>query len=159
VPAQGLTLGELKREIDERYAVIVDGIEVTPILLERAPRYIFVVGEVRTPGRFVLEGPTTVMQAIALAGGWNVGANLRQVVVFRRTEDWRLIATKLRIQRPLLGKAPCPADEIWLRDSDLVVVPKSSILQANDLIELIFTRGIYGVLPIGYAWDLTPSTL
>jgi len=158
VPAQGLTLDELKREIDERYAEIVVGIEVTPVLTERAPRYIFVVGEVRAPGRFVLEGPTTVMQSIALAGGWNVGANLRKIVVFRRAEDWTLIATKLSIHRPLFGKASCPAGEIWLRDSDLVVVPKSSILQANDLIELIFTRGIYGVLPVSYGWELTQAS-
>ena len=31
VPAQGLTLDELKAEVDERYASIVDGIEATPI--------------------------------------------------------------------------------------------------------------------------------
>jgi polysaccharide export outer membrane protein len=158
VPAQGLTLDELKREIDERYAEIVGGIEVTPILAERAPRHVFVVGEVRTPGRFALEGPTTVMQAIALGGGWNVGANLRHVVVFRRTEDWTLIATRLGIQRPLLGQTPCPADEIWLRDSDLIVVPKSSILQADNFIELIFTRGIYGVIPVGMGWDLSRAS-
>ena len=148
VPAQGLTLDELKREVDERYAQIVTGIEVTPVLVDRAPRFIYVVGEVRVPNRYVLEGPTTVMQAIALAGGWNNGGNLREVVVFRRTEDWRLIATKLDIRGALLGQRPSPADEIWLRDSDIVVVPKMPILLADDFIELVFTRGIYGVLPM-----------
>jgi polysaccharide export outer membrane protein len=86
--------------------------------------------------------------ATALAGGWNNGGNLRQIVVFRRTEDWRLIATKLDLRGPLLGKRPCPADEIWLRDSDLVVVPKSHLLRSDDLIELVFTRGVYGMLPV-----------
>ena len=144
VPAQGLTLDELKQEIDERYAQIVEGIGVTPRLQHRAARYVYVVGEVRQPGRYTLEAPTTVMQSIALAGGWNNGGNLRQIVVFRRTEDWRLIATKLDLRGPLLGKRPCPADEIWLRDSDLVVVPKNHLLRSADLIELIFTRGVYG---------------
>ena len=32
-PAQGLTLNELKRELDERYAVKIEGFEVTPVLL------------------------------------------------------------------------------------------------------------------------------
>ena len=105
VPAQGLTLGELKHELDERYAMEVEGLEVTPVLLTRAPRYIYVVGEVRTPGRFTLEGPTTLMQAIGLAGGWNVGANLRQVVIFRRGDDWRLIATMLDIRETLLRQS------------------------------------------------------
>jgi polysaccharide export outer membrane protein len=148
VPAQGLSLDELKQEIDERYAQVVDGIEVTPRLVERAPRFVYVVGEVRSPGRFVLEAPTTAMQAIALAGGWNNGGNLRQIVVFRRTDDWGLIATKLDLRGALLGERPCPADEIWLRDSDIVVLPKSSLLRADDFIDLLFTRGIYGILPM-----------
>ncbi|MCA9269711.1 MAG: polysaccharide biosynthesis/export family protein, partial [Planctomycetales bacterium] len=147
VPAQGLTLDELKREVDERYARAVQGIEVTPVLVNRAPRFIYVLGEVQTPGRFELTGPTTVMQSVALAGGWNNGGNLRQIVVFRRGEDWRLVATQLDLRGALIGKRPSPADEIWLRDSDIVVVPKSAILRADDFIELVFTRGIYGVVP------------
>ena len=147
VPAQGLTLDELKQEVDERYAQIVDGIGVTPRLLQRAARYVYVLGEVRQPGRFTLEAPTTAMQAIALAGGWNNGGKLRQIVVFRRTEDWRLIATKLDLHSALLGKCACPADEIWLRDSDIVLVPKSHLLRSDDIIDLVFARGIFGLLP------------
>lgn len=147
IPAQGLTLGELKRELDERYRAEVEGIEVTPVLLHRAPRYAYVVGEVRTPGRFLLEGPTTVMQMISMAGGWNVGANTRQIVVFRRGDDWRLLATMLDLRGALYGKMPCPADEIWVNDADVIVVPKSPILVADDIINLVFTRGIYGIAP------------
>ena len=85
------------------------------------------MGEVRNPGRFDLQGPTTAMQSLALAGGWNNGGNLRQIVVFRRAEDWRLLATKLDVRgAPVCASCPSPADEIWLRDSDLVVVPKAS---------------------------------
>lgn len=158
VPAQGLTLEELKLEIDERYARIVEGIEVTPVLLKRAPRYVYVLGEVKTPGRFTLEGPTTAMQALSLAGGWNVGANVRQIVVFRRADDWRLVATMLDLRGALYGKQPCPADEIWLNDSDIVVVPKSPILVADDLINLVFTRGIYGVFPFNTSVNFTNLT-
>jgi polysaccharide export outer membrane protein len=158
VPAQGLTLDELKFEIDERYAQIVSGIEVMPILFARAPRFLYVVGEVRTPGRFTMEAPTTVMQAIALAGGWNVGGNLREVVIFRRTENWQLVATKLDIRAALLGRTPTPCDEIWLRDSDVVVVPKTQVLLTNHFIELVFTRGIYGVLPINGSYNINAGS-
>jgi len=147
IPSVGLTLGELKREVDERYSQVVDGIEVTPTLQERAPRRLFVVGEVAQPGVYAMEGPTTVMMAISQAGGWNIGGNLREVVVFRRAEDWRLLATRIDIRGALYGNSPTPADEIWLRDSDVVVVPKSPIQVADDFIELVFTRGIYGVFP------------
>jgi polysaccharide biosynthesis/export protein len=147
IPAQGLSLSELEREINARYADLVGGIEVTSVLTLRAPRHVFVLGEVRQPGRFTLEGPTTVMQAISMAGGWNFGGDLKHVVVFRRAEDWRLIATKLDLHGALLGKQPCPADEIFLRDSDLVMLPKSSVLLTTDFIDLIFVRGIYGMVP------------
>ena len=52
------------------------------------------------------------------------------------------------------GSAPCSATspartgEIWLYDSDVVIVPKSTILDADDFINLVFTRGIYGVFPM-----------
>jgi polysaccharide export outer membrane protein len=148
VPAQGLTLEELEREVKARYAQIVEGLEVTPILTARAPRFVYVVGEVRLPGRYTLEGPTTLMQAIAMAGSWNVGAQLNHVVVFRRDENWQLMATRVNIRESLLFKKPCPSGEIWLRDSDIVLVPKSPILCADDAIELLFTRGLYGVFPM-----------
>jgi polysaccharide export outer membrane protein len=151
VPSHGLALEELKREVEERYRALVGpGIEVTPVLVERAPRFVFVLGEVTTPGRFTLEGPTTVMQAIALAGGWKIGGNVREIVVFRRADDWHLMATRLDMSGALLGRRPCPADEIWLRDSDIVVVPKSPIQQIDEFIDLVFTRGIYGVVPFQY---------
>ncbi len=158
VPAQGLNLDELKREIDERYAADVEGIEVTPILTLRAQRGCFVLGEVSRPGRYVLEGPTTVMQAIALAGGWNVGANVNQVVIFRRAEDWRLMATMLELRPALLGHQPCPADEIWVADADLIIIPKSKILVVDNFIDLVFTRGLYRVFPFSTSLSFTNLT-
>jgi len=151
VPAQGLSLDEIKREVDARYRDVVTGLEVTPILAQRAPRYIFVVGEVRSPGRYDLQSPTTAMQSIALAGGWNHGGNLRQIVLFRRTEDWGLLATKLDIRGAILGECPSPADEIWLRDSDIVVVPKASSHWCDDALSHVFGRGTRGALPAGCA--------
>jgi polysaccharide export outer membrane protein len=158
VPAQGLTLDELKQEVDERYRFVVEGLEVTPILTKRAPRYIYVLGEVNQPGRFELTGPTTAMQAVALAGGWVNGGNLREMVIFRRAEDWRLIATRLDLRAALYGKRPIPADEIWLRDADIVLIPQSPLRRATDLIDLVFARGINQMVPLAEGLEiLTPS--
>ncbi len=145
---QGLTLSELQVELNEQYQEQIFGIEVMPVLSERAPRYVYVLGEVATPGRFELVGPTTALQAISMAGSWNVGANLRQIVVFRRSDDWSLMATMINLDAALHGKQPCPPGEIWLDDSDVIIVPKSPILVADDFIDLVFTRGIYGVFPL-----------
>ncbi|HIQ21480.1 MAG TPA: sugar ABC transporter substrate-binding protein [Planctomycetes bacterium] len=149
VPAQGLTLDELQQELNERYRQHIEGIEVIPVLVERAPRYVYVLGEVFRPGRYELTGPTTVLQAISMAGSWINGANLRQIVIFRRGDDWRLLATQVDLHAALHGKQPCPQGELWLSDSDVIIVPKGHILVMDDFIDLVFTRGIYGVLPLG----------
>ncbi len=155
VMAQGLTLEELKQEVDARYAQEVEGLEVTPVLLQRAPRYVYVLGEVRTPGRYALEGPTSTMQAISLAGGWNVGGNLRQIVIFRRGDDWRLLATMLDLRGAVYGKTPIPNDEVWLNDTDIVVVPKAPIRVFDDYVSLLFTNGLYQIAPFSTSTNFT----
>ena len=147
VPAIGLSLNEIGREVNARYRMQVGGISVTPVLTTRAPRFVYVVGEVGTPGRFDLTGPTTAIQAIALAGGTTTGGNLRQIIVFRRDQNWRLTATKLDLAGALFGKKPFPSDEIWLRDSDIVLIPKSPILRFSEQINLYLAQTLYSIFP------------
>lgn len=149
VLVQGMTRDEIKSEINLRYEPLVAGIEVQPRLIRQAPRRIFIYGQVREPGLYSLEGPTTVTQALAMAKGINIGGNDRQIVIFRRADDWRLIATKLDLRGAHLGKDPTPADEIWVRDSDLIIVPRTPTKLTNDFVRQVFTEGIYGVVPFG----------
>jgi polysaccharide export outer membrane protein len=156
VPAIGLTLDEIGREVNARYRLYFGGVEVTPILTQRAPRFIYVVGEVNQGGRFELTGPTSAMQAIALAGGFNDGGNLRQVVVFRRDANWQLIATRLDLGGALNGRRPYPSDEIWLRDSDIVLIPKKPIQRLSEAVNQYLTNTIYGIFPqqgIAFSFD------
>ena len=64
-----------------RYATIVDGLGVTPVLRERAPLRVRSRAS-NNSGRDASYIPTTVMQSISMAGGWNNGGNVRQIVVF-----------------------------------------------------------------------------
>jgi polysaccharide export outer membrane protein len=140
VPAHGLTLDELKREADARYRALAPGVEVTPSLVQRAPRYVFVVGEARRPGRYDLTGPTTVLQSLALAGGWNGCGDLGHVMIFRRADDWGLIATRLDLRGAASGQCPSPADDVWVRDSDVIVVPKVSGHWSSNALGHLFGR-------------------
>jgi polysaccharide biosynthesis/export protein len=157
VPVQGLTLDEARREIDARYEATIPGVQVTIDLAQRAQRFVYVAGEVANPGRYELVAPTSAMQAITLAGGWKIGSNLRQVVVFRRGDDWRLMATMLDLRGALYGKRPVPADDIWLNDSDILLVTKTPIQQADEVIEQVFTRGLYSVVPQEVIWNLNTT--
>lgn len=148
VCVQGFSLNQLKREINLRYRERVVGLDIEPTLLQQAPHFVHVMGQVSEPARIELEGPTTVLAAIAAAGGHLPGGNLRQVVVFRRAEDWRIISTMLDLQGAILGKRPTPTDEIWLRDGDVVIVPDKPIIRFDNWAAQIFTDGLYRIFPI-----------
>ena len=147
IPAVGLTLDEIRREVNARYNEKVAGLEVTPVLVQRAQRFVYVLGQVTTPGRYELVGPTTVMQAIALAAGDLQGGNLRNVIVFRRDEAWRLTATRLDLAGAIHGRKPFPSDEIFLRDSDIVLIPRKPITRISEAVDLYLTRTLYAAVP------------
>ncbi|MEM7475057.1 MAG: polysaccharide biosynthesis/export family protein [Planctomycetota bacterium] len=153
----GMTLDEIKREVNLRYNNIVEGLEIEPILEQEASHFVFVYGQVARPGRFEMTGPTTVTQALALAEGVQRGGNNRQIVVMRRAEDWRLIATRLDLGATHLGKDGLPSDEIWLRDGDLIIVPKTPIQRFDDFVQQVFQQGAYGIFPfaqVGSGFDI-----
>jgi polysaccharide biosynthesis/export protein len=147
VPAVGLSLDEIAAEVNSRYALHVHGIFVTPNLIRRAPSVIYVLGQVTKPGRQELSGPTSLMQALATAENWQNGANLRQIIVFRRDHNWRLVATKLDIAGAVYGRNPHPADEIWLRHGDIVLVPQTPILRFSQAVDLYLRRTVYSIFP------------
>ncbi len=151
IQAQGLTVEELKEEINLRYDQIVGGLEVEPSLQTQAPHNIFVLGDVNEPGRFELDNtPTTVLGAIALAGGHIPGANLRQVVIFRRGENFELLSTLLDVRGAILGREAHPKDTIWVRDGDVIILPSSPIRLFDNFVQQVFTEGIYGVFPLRF---------
>jgi polysaccharide export outer membrane protein len=144
----GMTLEEIKREVNLRYEEKIAGIEIEPRLSKPAPHNIFVYGEVNRPGRFELIAPTSVTAGLAMAEGLRIGANNRQVVIFRRAEDWRLVSTILDLRGGHLGKRPNPSDEIWLRDGDIIIVPPRPIRLFNNATQQIFTDGVYRIIPL-----------
>ncbi|MEO9593735.1 polysaccharide biosynthesis/export family protein, partial [Rhodopirellula bahusiensis] len=158
VSVQGFTLEQLKREVNLRYAEVVVGLEVEPILTQQAPHFVYVLGQVGQPGRQEITSPTTVLGAIASSGGHLPDGNLRQVIVFRRAEDWRMISTMLDLNGAIRGKRPTPADEIWVRDGDVIVVPDRPITVFGDFVRQVFTEGVYGIVPFG-GFSFTSETL
>ena len=158
VRACGLTVEELKQEISLRYDQIVDDLEVEISLKSRSPDNVLVLGEVVNPGRYeVGNTPTTLLEAIELSGGHRTGANLRQVVIFRRGENWQLLSTLLDLRAANLERDANRADDIWLRDGDVIVLPSASIRVFSHFVRQVFTEGVYGVVPIAGYYDLAGS--
>lgn len=145
----GMTLDEIRREVNLRYSQQFEGLEIQPSVLRQAPKFAYVYGEVGKAGKFELTGPTSVSQLLAMAENIKSTGNQREIVVFRRAEDWRLISTKLDLRAAHLGRRPNPADEIWIRDNDLVIVSPTPMKVFDNVVDQVFTQGLYRVVPFG----------
>ncbi|HYM24425.1 MAG TPA: SLBB domain-containing protein, partial [Vicinamibacterales bacterium] len=74
---------ELRDALTKSLTEYVTNPTVTVIVVEAASAHAFVMGEVAHPGPVQLYGPTTILQALALAGGFKEFANTKDVKVLR----------------------------------------------------------------------------
>lgn len=85
VPAEGLTAAQLAANIQDGLSAFIVNPQVTVIVLQvNAPKY-YVLGYVGHPGTYPLRGDTSVLQALALAGGLTQFASPRSIKLIRAT--------------------------------------------------------------------------
>ncbi len=83
VTAAGLTPGELRESIVARLKEYQESVVASVIVNEVNSYRIFILGEVARPGTYLMKRRTTVLQAIAIAGGFNQYASRNKMVVVR----------------------------------------------------------------------------
>jgi polysaccharide export outer membrane protein len=83
--AEGSTPARLGEEIADRLRQYMDRPLVTVVVKEINSPKISVLGEVRRPGRYLLLQTTSVLDAIAMGGGFTEFASRDYVVVLRKT--------------------------------------------------------------------------
>ena len=93
VTAAGKTLRGLEQEIKDLYgARYLQNPDVTVFLKDSAGQRVTVDGEVAKAGLFPVSANTTLLDAIALAGGFRELADQKKVYVFRPVGDQKLVA-------------------------------------------------------------------
>jgi polysaccharide export outer membrane protein len=108
--AAGKTVGELEREIRERYVpTYFQNLTVTVKPLER---FFYVDGQVRMPSRQQYFGRITVLGAIAAAGGFTDFANQRKVKIIRADGRVEEVDCKRAKEDPSLDVPVYPGDRI-----------------------------------------------
>jgi len=120
VEATGNTPIELRDTITRSLKEFVTNPTVTVIVVEALASKVYVMGEVTHPGTMELHGPTTILQALAMAGGFKEYANTKDVKVLRPNGDRGNIQTlKFNYKDVLNGDAR----PFYLRSGDTVIVP------------------------------------
>jgi len=120
VQASGKTVAALKRDLEERIKRYVPDPVLTVSVKTVNSMFIYVIGRVNNPGRFVLNAPITVLQALSMAGGVNPFADNNDIKVMR-TEDSRTTVYKFRYNDVSKGKNL--EQNITLMRGDVIIVP------------------------------------
>jgi polysaccharide export outer membrane protein len=119
VEATGRTPIEMRDMIATSLKEYVTNPTVTVIVVEALASKVYVMGEVTHPGTMDLHGPTTILQALAMAGGFKEFANTKDVKVLRPNGDRGVQTIKFNYKDVLNGDAK----PFLLRSGDTVVVP------------------------------------
>lgn len=153
------TIPEVKQILDAKYEKYLPGLNVDLFLETHSGLVVYVMGQVPRGGSFNIKKPISVMEAIALAGGFNNEANQEEVMVFRKCQKDR-VATKVNMEATSVASK----DSVfyYLQPDDIVYVPRlkrSTWAQImREVGDIIFFRGwgssIDGVLFNGALIDL-----
>ena len=133
VEAAGRTLDELDNELSQAYSSYFRNFDLAVVLLESAPRHVYVLGQVRNGGgRYPFSPGDRVVHAVALAGGMLDTARENSVMLLRRDPDG--VDHVYRFDFAQMTKDVAPKD-IFLQPGDVVYVPKSRFRTFTDFAE------------------------
>jgi protein involved in polysaccharide export with SLBB domain len=151
IEAAGLTPLQLEQRIKERYSPYLKNPEVSLTIQSFGGQRVYVGGQVNSPGVINLKGRTGVVQAILEAGGFRTDANMSDILIISKGTDDSPVARKVDVKKALKSKRP--QEETQLRPYDVVYVPKSAIVKANE-----FIHHVYNFIPpniwFGFSYEL-----
>jgi polysaccharide export outer membrane protein len=121
VQAAGRTPLQLEQDIANRLRTYIAAPEVTVMVQEIHSQKINIMGQVVKPGSYSLELATTVLDAIAAAGGFRDFANQKHIYILRQNPSGGESRIALNYKNVIKGKNP--EQNIKLEPRDTIVVP------------------------------------
>lgn len=132
----GLTLEQARRKINQAYRPVISNVEVGVTLLAGRGNIVYVFGQVKNPGFYELKGPTTALQAVAMAGGLTEKGKAETVLWVTRDEARHPVGRVLDLDRIITtGNA---GEDVLLRQGDVLYVPFTRLADAALVAENIF---------------------
>ena len=120
IRAAGKTVKQVQEEISKRLEKFVTDASVTVILLKTQHYKFFVTGKVNKPGEFLAGRPTSVLQAISMAGGLTPFASPRNIKIVRKVGG---VDEVYPFNYKDVSKGLLMSQDILLQPGDVVVVP------------------------------------
>jgi len=120
IMAAGLTPMELRNVLAQKLTEFVPSPAVTVVVNDVRSFKVSVIGEVMRPARYELKSRTSVLDVLALAGGFNQFAARTRIVVLRQEGD-KKVRIPFNYNRVTSGSAD--EENLYLRPGDIVLVP------------------------------------
>lgn len=120
VEAAGRTTTDLTTHLRSAYARFISSPNVTVELRQANSARFYVLGQVLNPGEYPITGRVTVVQALALAGGFKEFAKTEEIVILRQQGDSQAF---LPFNYRKLSGGSSSSQNIDLRPGDTVLVP------------------------------------
>lgn len=119
VQVVGLTTGQLRKTLEEKYKEYTTDPFVTIRIEGIASSEVFLLGQVGKPGAFPLSGNESILQLLTRAGGLSVFANRSNIRVVRRDGDR---VTEYIVDYDAIINGDLKQD-VLLRPGDRIIVP------------------------------------
>ena len=116
--AAGKTPIQLRDELTKSLKEYVTNPVVTVIVVEALAAQVYVIGEVTNPQTLVMQGPMTVLQALAQVGGLREFADRDDIRILRKTPNG-VQTIEFNYKRAVKGES----EAVFLQPGDTVVVP------------------------------------
>jgi polysaccharide biosynthesis/export protein len=139
----GLTNEELRKLLSKDYGKYLQQPELSVVVSDTAGSRIFVGGEVGKPTMEVLTAPTTVLEAVNMAGGFLPTARLNEVIVMRLGPNNKPFQIALNAKKAMKGEDL--SQDIYLQPYDMVLVPKSNIADVDLWVQQYITGTVGAV--------------
>ena len=120
VNAKQKTTAEIQEVVKQRLSRYISNPAVTVSLQEINGNTIYVIGQVKNPGAFVMTHDVDVMQALSMAGGTTPFAAVNDILILRRGPAGQ-VALPFRYSE--VSKGRNLVQNIRLESGDVVVVP------------------------------------
>jgi polysaccharide export outer membrane protein len=119
--AAGRTPAQLEADLKAALRAYISDPQVTVIVQEIKSRSFNILGQVTKPGSYALTADTTIVDAIALAGGFKDFAKKKGVYVIRQDVNGRETRIPFNYESFIKGKNT--VQNIQLKPHDTIVVP------------------------------------
>lgn len=121
IQASGLTAMQLRDKIARSLGEFLPTPEVSVTLIEVRSLRVSVLGEVQKPGVLELRGRTTILEAIAMAGGFRDFASPSKITVIRMGENGETKKIRFNYNRAISNASEEP--NLVLHSGDVIIVP------------------------------------